>query len=252
VAAVEPASRSPHRWLLIALAVAVLSLLAALVSPARAEPPAPAPETLAQQVQRFADASARRVATPAARVEVEVGTLDRRLRLAPCERIEPYLPSGTRLWGKAHIGLRCLAGPKRWNVYLPITVHVHGRALVATSSLAAGSVLAAADLTEAEVDLAAERGLAFAASEAAGLVGRSLVRGVNAGEALRGNDLKARQWFAAGDMVRITAQGGGFVVSSSGEALSPGIEGRSVRVRTEGGRVVSGEPVGEHEVELAL
>ena len=61
-----------------------------------------------------------------------------------------------------------------------------------------------------------------------------------------------RQWFAAGDVVRITAQGGGFVVSSSGEALSPGIEGRSVRVRTEGGRVVSGEPVGEREVELAL
>ena len=252
MAAVEPQPNSPLRWLLIALAVAVLSLLSVLASPARAEPPAPPPETLAQQVQRFADESTRRVATPAARIAVEVGTLDPRLKLAPCARIEPYLPAGTRLWGKAHIGLRCVDGPKRWNVYLPITVHVHGRALVATSSLAAGSVLAATDLIEAEVDLAAERGPAFAASQAAGLVGRSLVRSVNAGEALRGNDLKARQWFAAGDVVRITAQGGGFVVSSSGDALSPGIEGRSVRVRTEGGRVVSGEPVGEREVELAL
>jgi flagellar basal body P-ring formation protein FlgA len=245
LAAVET---SPHPgWLAFVLALLALTLRAA-----HAEPPLPPPETLAQQVQRFADESTRRVATPAGRIEVEVGTLDPRLRLAPCERIEPYLPTGTRLWGKAHIGLRCVAGPKRWNVYLPITVHVHGRALVATSNLPAGSVLAAADLAEAEVDLAAERGPAFAASQAAGLVGRSLVRGLNAGEALRGNDLKARQWFAAGDVVRITAQGGGFAVSSSGEALSPGIEGRSVRVRTEGGRVVSGEPVGEREVELAL
>ena len=103
LAAVEPAPRSSQRWLLIALAVAVLSLLAVLVSPAHAEPPLPPPETLAQQVQRFADESTRRVAAPAGRIEVEVGTLDPRLKLAPCERIEPYLPTGTRLWGKGHI-----------------------------------------------------------------------------------------------------------------------------------------------------
>jgi flagella basal body P-ring formation protein FlgA len=239
---------------LIAGVLTWLVLLAMAPSAARAELPLPAApsESLAQQVQRFADESTRRIASPAGRIEVEVGALDPRRKLAPCERIEPYLPSGTRRWGKAHIGLRCSAGPKRWNVYLPITVHVFGRALVAAAGLPAGSVLAAADLVEAEVDLAAGRGPAFGAPQATSLVGRSLVHALHAGEALRANDLKARQWFAAGDVVRITAQGGGFVVSSSGEALSPGIEGRSVRVRTESGRIVSGEPVGEREVELAL
>ena len=65
------------------------------------------------------------------RVEVLVGQLDPRLRLAPCERIEPYLPPNTRLWGKSRIGLRCAQGPSHWNVFLPITVKAYGRALVA-------------------------------------------------------------------------------------------------------------------------
>lgn len=208
---------------------------------------------IAEQVQRFADAATRRIAEPGvARVEVEVGALDPRLKLAPCERIEPYLPAGTRLWGKAHVGLRCVEGPKRWNVFLPITVHVYGRAVVAATSLAAGSTLVASDLAEAEVDLAAERDDAFGAAKAPLLVGRTTARALDAGRALRTRDLKARQWFAAGETVRITAAGRGFAVSASGEALSPGLEGRSVRVRTEGGRVLSARPVGEHEVELEL
>ncbi|MGE5116392.1 MAG: flagellar biosynthesis protein FlgA, partial [Betaproteobacteria bacterium] len=132
---------------------------------AHAEPaPAAADGDLAQQVQRFAGA-ATHAGMAGMRVSVEVGALDPRLKLAPCERIEPYLPAGTRLWGKAHIGVRCLSGPTRWNVYLPVTVHVWGRALVAASPLAAGTNLAAADLVEAEVDLAAGRGRVFGAAQ---------------------------------------------------------------------------------------
>lgn len=227
--------------------LAVAALCAAAL-PAHA---LPATDDLAQEVQRFASQAARAPAG-GARVAIEVGTLDPRLKLAPCERVEPYLPAGTRLWGKAHIGVRCADGPVRWNVYLPITVHVWGRALVAAAPLAAGTSLKAADLVEAEVDVAAGRGRAFGAAQSQALAGRVLVRPLAAGAPLRAGDLKARQWFAAGDSVRIRAQGSGFVVAGSGEALTPGIEGRSVRVRTEGGRVVVGEPVGEREVELAL
>ena len=62
------------------------------------------------------------------RVEVIVGALDSRLQLAPCARVEPYLPAGTRLWGKAQIGLRCAAGAN-WNVFLPVEVRIFARAL---------------------------------------------------------------------------------------------------------------------------
>jgi flagella basal body P-ring formation protein FlgA len=210
--------------------------------------------TLAEQVQRYADAATSRLAQPAegVRIEVEVGALDARVKLAPCARIEPYLPHGTRLWGRSHIGVRCAEGPRRWNVYLPVIVHVYGRALVAARALPAGTTLAAGDLVEAEVDLAAEREPAFAAAEATRLVGRSLARALDAREALRANQLKQRRWFAAGETVRIVAAGSGFAVATSGEALSPGVEGQSVRVRVEGGRILSGTPVGANRVEVRL
>src|SRR5213075_3004468 len=95
-------------------------------------------------------------APPSTRVEVVVGQLDPRLHLAPCERIEPYLPPNVRLWGKSRIGLRCTQGRTAWNVYLPIAVKVWGRALVVPAGAAAGSVLADSDLADAEVDLAEE------------------------------------------------------------------------------------------------
>ena len=59
-----------------------------------------------------------------------------------------------------------------------------------------------------------------------------------------------RQWFAAGDTVRIVAAGAGFALSAEGEALTHGIEGQPARVRTESGRVVTGLPAGERRVEV--
>jgi flagella basal body P-ring formation protein FlgA len=206
-------------------------------------------EPLQQQVQQLAVDAGQR-ALPGMRVEVEVGQLDPRLRLAPCQRVEPYLPAGAKPWGRTRVGLRCLQGPTPWNVYLPVTVKVFGRALVAGAALPAGSVLAAQDLREEEVDFAAGPGSAI--TDAAVAVGRALARPLAAGEALRATDLKARQYFAAGQTVQVVAVGDGYQVSSEGQALSPGLEGRLVRVRTDSGRVVSGVAVAENRVEIAL
>jgi len=189
-------------------------------------------------------------AAAAPRIEVSVGQLDPRLRLAPCQHVEPYLPEGTRLWGKSRIGLRCTQGAVKWNVYLPITVKVFGRALVATSGTAAGSVLTAADVAQAEVDLAEDASVAVAEPEL--VVGRTLARALKPGQSLRQSHLKARQWFAAGDTVTVVAQGNGFRVAGEGQALNNGVEGQPVRVRTESGRLITGQPVAERRVELAL
>jgi len=172
------------------------------------------------------------------------------LRLAPCQRVEPYLPANTRLWGKSRIGLRCTLGPTAWNVYLPITIKVYGRALVSTSPLAAGSVITAADVIQAEVDLAEDTSVAVADESLA--VGRTLARSLSPGQSLRQSHLKLRQWFAAGETVKVVAMGSGFSVAGEGQAITPGIEGQPARVRTESGRVLTGVPVGEHRMELAL
>ena len=184
------------------------------------------------------------------RVEVSIGQLDPRLRLAPCQSIEPYLPPGVRLWGKARIGLRCKVGPTPWNVYLPITVKVFGRALVVPGGAVAGSVLAEADLAEAEVDLAEEFTPALLEPKLA--VGRTLAQNLKPGQTLRQTHLKSRQWFVAGETVRVVASGPGFALESEAQALSNGIEGQPARVRTENGRVLTGLPSGERRVEVGL
>lgn len=227
--------------------VCLVTVLLAATAPARATAIEAA---MAEQVQRFAAEATRQSGLAGVRAQISVGRLDPRLRLAACTTVQPYLPTGTRLWGAARIGLRCTDAAVRWNVFLPIQVDVFGPALVANATLPAGHVLAADDLRSAEVNLAATRSPAMTRQELA--VGRALSRPLVAGDTLRGADLRARQWFAAGDNVRLVATGSGWRISGEGQALAAGVEGQSVRVRTESGRVVSGVPVAERLVEVAL
>lgn len=204
--------------------------------------------TLREQLQQVALASSQQALPGVSRVDIEVGRLDPRLRLAPCARVEPYLPTGTRLWGKARIGLRCAQGPTPWNVYLPITVKVFGPAWVAATTLAAGAQLGPADLVQGEVDWAAEN--AAVVTDPAQAIGRVLQRRLVAGQGVRSADLRPKQWFSAGEVVKLVAIGPGFTITGSGEALSHGIEGQPVRVRTDGGKVIVGQAAGDRRVEL--
>lgn len=201
----------------------------------------------AGQVQQFAHDAARHE-SPGRRIEVVVGTLDSRLRLAPCQRTQPYLAGSARLWGRSRVGLRCVEGGPAWNVFVPVTVKVFGAALVVAAALPAGHVVAATDLAQAEVDLADNPSSAF--TEPARATGRALLRAVSAGQVLRESHLRPRIWFAAGDEVRLVARGSGFQVASTGQALTPGIEGQPARARTESGRVVVGSPVAQKEIDL--
>lgn len=231
-------------------AVACVLVGAALPRTPAQTAPVALDEALATRVHALAREASQRAA-PGLRVEVTLGRLDPRLKLAPCGQVQPYLPPGTRLWGAARIGLRCSDGHARWNVFLPLRVDVWGPGVVAATPLAAGKTVGAADLRAAEVNLVAQpHSSALTRTELA--LGRVLARPLAAGEAVFAADLRARQWFAAGDTVRIVAAGRGWRIHGEGQALAPGLEGQPVRVRTDSGRIVSGVAVGEREVEVAL
>jgi flagella basal body P-ring formation protein FlgA len=154
------------------------------------------------------------------------------------------------LWGKSRIGLRCTQGRTPWNVYLPIVVKVWGRALVVPAGAAAGSTLVEGDLEEAEVDLAEEFTAVFFDRKL--VVGRTLAQALRPGQAVRQAHIKSRQWFAAGDSVKVVAIGDGFALEGIGQALTNGIEGQPAKVRTESGRIVTGVPTADRRLELTL
>lgn len=178
---------------------------------------------------------AARIGQPV-RLQATLGTLDSRLKLAPCARVETYLPPGSRLWGSGRIGLRCLEGAVRWNVFMPVTVKAIGPAWVLRRDVAPGRPLEEGDLIQAEVDWAAEPSPVLAGLQWQGQVAS---RALGTGQTLRQNMVRAAQVFQAGTQVRVLVQGGGFQISSQAQALSPGVVGQLAKVRMDSGRVLT-------------
>ncbi len=238
-----------------ATCLAVAGAGAATAQPGAPVQPGDSPltEAVRSDVQRMAQDAALVLwgsARQAPRIEVVVGQLAPHLKLAPCAQVVPYLPTGVRPLGRSRLGLRCAQGPSRWNVSLPVTVRLWAPSLVAATALPNGTVLEARHLGTAEVDLAERTDAAIGSADRA--IGRTLQRSLSAGDALRLADLKTRQMFSTGDTVRIVGIGPGYAVSSEGQAMGPGLEGQSARVRTDSGRIITGTATAERRVEVAL
>lgn len=195
-------------------------------------------------------AGAQSAAATPLRMEVTVGALDSRLRLASCALVEPYLPPGTRLWGRTRVGLRCMDGVAKWNVFLPITVKAVGRAWVVRRDVAPGAALSEADLIEAEVDWAEDSSPVIA--DASQWVGQVATRPLTTGMALRQSMVRPAQVFQAGSQVRVVAQGTGFQIVADAQAMSSGVIGQVARVRMDNGRVMSGLVLDARTVRLDL
>jgi flagella basal body P-ring formation protein FlgA len=207
-------------------------------------------ERMSASARAFANHLGASASAAGSRVEIEVGALDPLWQLAPCERIEPFLPPGLPAWGRTRVGLRCAQGAKAWSVSLPVSVRIFKEALVASATLPAGTPLQAAQFQRAEVDITAAPGAPI--SDAAEAQSRVLARSLSAGSPLRASDLKPRLWFAAGERVRVLAGGAGWQIATEGEALSAGVEGQAVRVRAENGKLLQGRAVATRTVEVGL
>lgn len=184
------------------------------------------------------------------RMEVSIGQLDRRLKLAPCDHVEPYLPHGTRLWGNTRLGLRCVQGVTRWNVFLPVTVRAMGPAWVIKNQVAPGATLTEADVMEQEVDWAQHSSAILA--KPSDWLGQTATRLLSMGQALRQDMVRAAQVFQAGAQVKVVASGQGFEVATSAQAMGHGLVGQSVKVKMEGGRVVTAWVIDGRTVRLDI
>ena len=171
------------------------------------------------------------------RVEVTMGEIDPRLHLAPCARIEPFVPRGSRLWGRSNIGVRCVEGAS-WSTFIPVNIRVYAPAVIAARPLKAGQEVALEDLRLEEVELTREPPGVF--TDPNQLIDRILLRTVNVGQVLRADQTRARPVLNAGDQVKVSYRGPGFAVSVEGRALSQAVDGQNVRVQTDAGKILNG------------
>jgi flagella basal body P-ring formation protein FlgA len=220
------------------------TIFSALASTAGAQPTAVDP--MQQFVQREAAAAAGKLGSQV-RLEVSVGTLPSGLHLAPCARMEPFIPSGVRMWGRTYVGMRCMDGAT-WSALVPVTIRIFGPALVATRPVAALQPITADDLSMAEVEWTREpQGVA---TEAAQLDNRVLVRPIGVGQPVPLAALRAPQAVGPGDPVKVVGQGRGFEIQTDGIALATAQDGQTVRVRTESGKILTGTARAGRTVEV--
>lgn len=171
------------------------------------------------------------------RVTVNAGPLDPRLRLAPCQQYQAYLPRGARLMGQVSVGLRCL-GPSRWNIFVPVQIAIESNYVASAQALPAGQPLQPGDLIVLSGDLGSLP--AGVITDPAQAVGKSLKYYLSSGQPLRQEHLVSPQVIQQGQTIKLVFHGPGFIATNDGRALNNAAEGQVVQVRTQSGTVISG------------
>jgi flagellar basal body P-ring formation protein FlgA len=182
------------------------------------------------------------------KIDITVATVFPR-GLAACTTLEPFLPSGARLWGRTTVGVRC-AGERPWTLYLQAKVSVHATYYVAARQVGPGEMLTAADLIARDGDLTLLPQAVI--TDPAQAVGAVAMMRVSAGLPLRRDMLKSADAVTIGQTVKVVAQGQGFAISAEGSAMNNASPGQPVRVKTANGQVIQGIVKDGGTVEIQL
>ena len=157
--------------------------------------------------------------------------------LAACTTLEPFMPTGARLWGRTTVGVRC-AGAKPWTLYLQAQISIESTYYLAARQIEAGTVVTAQDLLARDGDLSnLPRAIITDPSQA---VGSTALTRISAGMPLRQDLLKSASAVSIGQTVRVVAQGQDFTISSEGSVMNNASPGQQVRVKMAGGQIISG------------
>lgn len=185
-------------------------------------------ETLRQSVTHFLQA--KTVNHPRQDIEINVGRIDRRLKLAACQSSpEAFLPAGARLQGKLTVGLRCL-GPKLWTVYVPAQIKIFANVITAVQPLLRGTEITADNVMSVRQELSQLRTGYF--TNPLEVIGKILTQNLVAGQAITPKRLKARILVHRGEKVTIVATAGALKVRGKGKALKDAARGELVSVRS--------------------
>ena len=182
------------------------------------------------------------------KVTVTMGQLDS-ARLPSCSTLEAFTPPGSRLQGKTHVGVRCLA-PNSWTILIPAHIAVTGNYVTTNRPLIAGQTIQASDLTVLSGDISQLP--SGAVSDLNAVAGKTLRNSLGAGQILRNDQLVAPVVIRQNQTVRVISSGTGFAVSAEGKALSNASVGQIVQIRMTSGQTISGTARSDGNVEVTF
>lgn len=202
------------------------TLLLLLAAGARADDAIQPLESIQQTVRAFLE---RQIPDSGTDTTIRVGKLDPRLRLARCrEPLDVHYPSSSG-WGRnMTLGVRC-STPKPWTIYVTARAIMRGPVLVASRSLARGTVLGPGDVRLQVMDTGRSPYGYF--TREAPVLKQRLKRPVAAGKPIVNTMLEQQAVVKRGERVSIVARAAGFSVRMIGKALEDAGLGDPVRVR---------------------
>ncbi len=204
----------------------LLAAFLALTSSAHADVTIQSLESIEHAVHAFLG---QRIPNSGADTSIRVGKLDPRLRLAHCrEPLKVYYPSSSG-WGRnMTLGVRCSA-PKPWTIYVTARAIMRSPVLVASRSLARGTILGPEDIELQVMDTGLGRYGYF--TEETPVLNQRLKRPVTVGKPIIKTMLEQQAVVKRGERVSIVARATGFSVRMIGKALEDAGLGDPVRVR---------------------
>jgi len=188
--------------------------------------------------------------TNAEKVEVRVGKLDTRLRLAKCsQNLELNLKDTTKSGGNINVQVACNSGA--WTILVPAQAKVYRSVAVAGRNLQRGDVVSAADLSSTIKDVGDLRmGFVLTPGE---IIGKEIKVAVNKGETFRTSALDSPLVIKRGDLVSMESSAGEISVTTSATAVSDGRIGQQIRVKNnQSARIINAKVVGTGKVQSIL
>jgi len=187
----------------------------------------------------------------AVKVEVKVGNLDNRLRLARCDQsLTLSLKDTTNSGGNVNVQVAC-KGTVSWTILVPALAKVYRSVAVAGRTLQRGDVINASDLTTDVKDVSEFR-LGFALAPET-IVGKEVKYTINKGEAFRNSALDAPLVIKRGDTVSMEATAGEISVRTNGTAVTDGRMGQQIRIKNnQSARIINAKVVGAGKVQSIM
>lgn len=163
-----------------------------------------------------------------------------------CDAPQFSLPGNSRMWGNISVAANCEQNRR----YIQVQVQVTGEYLVATRRVARGSAITADDLRmqQGRLDTLPARTLV----KAEDAVGAITLRDINPGQPVTQMMMRQPWRVKAGQMVRVTASGDGFNISSEGKAMNNATALQPVRVRMNSGQIVMGKVDADGNILISL